>query len=52
MEKLREVAGVERTTAYDALKTYGGRFSEVLRLRNDHKIGLVENEPVLKPCDE
>jgi AAA domain len=43
-EKLEMIAGVSRTTAYEALKTYDGRFSEILRRRNDGKIGLVENE--------
>jgi len=42
--KLMEFAEVSRTTAYEALKIWGGRFSEILRRRNDGRIGLVENE--------
>ena len=44
-ESLMEIAGVARTTAYDALKTWKGPFSDFLRRRDDNKIGLVEDEP-------
>jgi hypothetical protein len=52
MEELELIADVKHTAAYEALKTFGGRFSEVLQRRKDGKIGLVENEPLLKPCAE
>ena len=42
---LMEIAGVARTTAYDALKTWNGPFSDFLRRRDDNNIGLVEDEP-------
>lgn len=38
--RLMELAGVGRTAAYDALKPIGGRYSDILRLREDKQIGL------------
>jgi hypothetical protein len=43
-EKLEKIAAVSRTTAYEALKTWNGRFSEILHRRSDGMIGFVENE--------
>jgi hypothetical protein len=37
---LQSIAEVGRTAAYDALKTHGGRFSEILTVREGGKIGL------------
>ena len=38
--RLMEVASVKRSAAYDALKLQGGRFSDILRRREDGLIGL------------
>ena len=38
--RLKLLAKVGRTVAYDALKLIGGRHSEILRQRDDGKIGL------------
>ncbi len=42
-EKLMGIAEVGRSTAYDALKTVGGRFSALLRRREDGAIGLADS---------
>ena len=41
-EKLRTLADVGRSTAYDALKMVGERFSALLRRREDRAIGLAD----------
>ena len=41
-EKLTGLAEVGRSTAYDALKAINGRFSAILRRREDGKIGLAD----------
>jgi AAA domain len=43
-KKLMRIAGVGKTVAYAALKTHGGRFSDVLRERRDHRIRLIEDD--------
>jgi hypothetical protein len=44
-ERLEEIAEVGRTTAFEAVKVWGGRFSRNLRKR-DGEIGWVEDEPL------
>src|SRR5262249_25431069 len=44
VRQLQPIAKVGRTAAYDALKTVGGRYSEMLRQRDDGKIGLTADE--------
>lgn len=39
-KRLQSLAKIGRTAAYDALKLVGGRHSEILRQREDGKIGL------------
>ncbi len=41
-ERLMPLANVARSTAYDALKVIGGRFSALLRRRDDGAIGLAD----------
>jgi len=43
-EKLMGIAEVGRSTAYDALKTVGGRFSALLRRREDGAISVIDSE--------
>lgn len=43
-EKLMDLAQVGRSTAYDSLKPINGRFSAMLRRRDDGAIGLAESD--------
>ena len=50
-EKLMVLAKVGRSTAYDALKVTGGRFSTIIRRREDGAIGLADSAipPIIEP---